>query len=615
MSRNERITENFVREHFKNDPLFDVIKFEEQKSKSNRIIEILKNASKSGKGIGKPEFIITFPSQNINYLIVVECKAIVDEHESLNLNNPKKFAVDGVLHYSKILSKDYTVIGIAVSGEVGDELKISNFKWENGAEIYEDLKTNKLLTISDYLRVFNNDVFTENLKNIDIVQKAIYLNEQFHSYSITENGRCTIVSAILLSLLDNTFKSSYITYENTSDLADGMLEALKRVLNRKGEDNKALIRNKDSMIMEFNKIKNEPIFKQQTIKHKKDEELTIRVVKEDFISYLHKNVFPLITMEDAGIDILGKFYTEFIRYAGSSQKQGLVLTPFHITDLFCDLANITQDSVVYDPCCGSGGFLISAMKRMIQLAGNDYSKRDHIKKHQLVGVERRADMFSYACTNMMFRGDGKSNIYNGDCFNISNTVKNNHAIDTVFLNPPYDVGNAGQMSFVEHGLKMVSKTNGIVVAIVQVSCAIKNEKDLINIKERLLQNHRLLAVISMPNELFSPVGVITVTMVFQANIPNNGFETWFGYLKDDGFEKRKHKGRLDLRKRWDDIRKNFIDAYKNSREVTGMSVKKSVTAKDEWLAEAYMETDYSRLDSNDFISELRKYVSYNVLNQ
>ena len=69
--RELRITEDIVRNHFKNDPLFKSIKFEEQKSYNKRVIDLLQNASKSGKSIGKPEFIISFPTGNIDYLLVV----------------------------------------------------------------------------------------------------------------------------------------------------------------------------------------------------------------------------------------------------------------------------------------------------------------------------------------------------------------------------------------------------------------------------------------------------------------------------------------------------------------------------------------------------------------
>lgn len=94
------------------------------------------------------------------------------------------------------------------------------------------------------------------------------------------------------------------------------------------------------------------------------------------------------------------------------------------------------------------------------------------------------------------------------------------------------------MEFVEHALKVLDeKAEGRVVAIVQFSCAIKDEKDLKAVKQRILAKHHLKAVLSMPDDLFYPVGVVTCIMVFEANKPNTGRKTWFGYFKDDGFEK------------------------------------------------------------------------------
>ncbi len=603
---NERITEDLVRNHFKNDVLHNVIKIEEQKSSNKKIQELLKNASKSGEGVGKPEFIISFPVQNSDFLIVIECKAATSKHESANFDKPKDYAVDGVLHYAKFLSQGFDVLAVAVSGENETELSISTFQWKQNEPSYKNENTSKLLSIHDYLKIFQNDSFSENLKNIDIIQKAVFLNDEFQSYSITENSRCTIVSAILLSLLDNTFKTSYSTCTSSNQLAENLLQALKWVLKNRN------VRNQDSMLGEFQKILNEPIFKQESIKREKENQQTIEVVK-NFVTYLHENVFPLITMEDAGIDVLGKFYTEFIRYAGSSQSQGLVLTPFHVTDFFCDLANITADSYVYDPCCGSGGFLISAMKRMLSLAGNDTEKKNQIKSNQLIGVERRPDMFTYACSNMLFRGDGKSNIYCGDCFNLETQILQNHKPNVVFLNPPYDVGNTGQMEFIEHGLKVLE--SGVVIAIVQMSCAIKNDKNLIAIKKRLLEKHHLKAIISMPDEVFAPVNVVTCIMVWEANKPNQDLETWFSYLKDDGFEKRKHKGRIDVKKKWIGIRTKFVNAYKNSKEIEGLSVKKCVSAIDEWCVEAYMETDYSTLTIEDFQKVVKSFYVFKIINE
>lgn len=119
---NERITEDIVRNHFKSDPLFKSIKFEEQKSYNRKVVDLLQAASKSGKGVGKPEFIISFPTENIDYLLVIECKANLSDHQSQKLDNPKGYAVDGVLHYAKALSVQFDVVAIAVSGQTEQEL-------------------------------------------------------------------------------------------------------------------------------------------------------------------------------------------------------------------------------------------------------------------------------------------------------------------------------------------------------------------------------------------------------------------------------------------------------------------------------------------------------------
>jgi len=606
---NERITEDIVRSHFKNDPLFKSIKFEEQKSFSKRVIDLLQHSSKSGKGIGKPEFIISFPVSNLDYIIVIECKAEVKNHSSKTLDNPENYAVDGVLHYAKTLSREFDVVAIAVSGQTEEELRVSHFIWNKQNEKHKELKSDKeLLAINDYLKLFNNENFSDNLKNIDIIRKAIDLNELYHGYSISETTRCTIVSAILLSLVDTPFRKGYKDYSTTEALGTAMMSAISNVLNT----NK--VKGKANMLGEYSKILNEPLFLELEIKHndKKEREDTIVVIKE-MIDYLHKNVFPLIDMEQTGFDVLGRFYTEFIRYAGNEKSQGLVLTPFHITDLFCDLANVKSNSIIYDPVCGTGGFLIAAMKRMIDLVGNNDKKKDKIKNEQLIGVELRPSMFTYACSNMMLRGDGKSNIYCGDCFQLKATVKKQHSPDVAFLNPPYDVGAARQLEFIEHALQMVGAKNGIVVAIVQTSCCVKNEKEIIAVKERLLLHHRLHAVLSMPDELFNPsASVATSILVFKANEENEGKKTWFGYFKNDGFIKRKHRGRIDSNGLWKDIKQKWTSAYNDLSEIEGLSGMKEVVAEDEWCAEAYLKTDYSTISSENFEKKIKEYISHKV---
>ncbi len=610
---NERITEDIVRQHIKNDALYPSVKLEEQKSTNKRIVELLKGQSKTGgTGDGRPEFIVSFPT-NSNYIIVVECKASIHHHESASRANAKDFAVDGVLHYAKALKEDFNVLAIAVSGEDEHELLVSHFYWKRGQNKYAELPDKKLLGIDDYLQVFEDQFFISDFFTRDIAVKAQILNEEFHQRSITEDKRCTMVSGMLLALINDNFRETYEEQKSIEDLGQNMLAAIDAVFEKE-ED---LVRNRSALIKEFSTLLNEPLFAYESINNTKSHktENTLQTAK-DFISYLNRNVFPLVKHSNIGYDVLGRFYVEFIRYAQSQQKQGLVLTPPHITELFCDLAELRLTDTIYDPCCGTGGFLVAGMQRLFNLAGNDIEKRRNIRSKQLCGVEMRPAMYAYACSNMRFRGDGKSNIYNGDCFLHTALIKKNHKPTVAFLNPPYDVGCDGQMKFIEHALDVLDPSaDGRVVAIVQMSCTIKNDKDLKAVKRRLLAKHHLKAVLSMPDDLFYPVGVVTCIMIFEANKPNAGRKTWFGYFKDDGFEKRKHLGRIDARNKYTDIKQKWLSAYINKEQIPGLSVSQEVTFEDEWCAEAYMETDYSNLSEKDFQNKLNDYIAFQFLNR
>ena len=151
-----------------------------------------------------------------------------------------------------------------------------------------------------------------------------------------------------------------------------------------------------------------------------------------------------------------------------------------------------------------------------------------------------------------------------------------------------------------------------------MSCALEKNK----VKERLMKKHTLVAVMSMPDDLFYPVGVVPCIMVFKAHVPHNpNIETWFGYWKDDGHIKLKKEGRSDYyadhpdstRQCWAEIKTKWVDMFLNQKEIPGISVKHKVMANDEWCVEAYVDTDYSTLKQDDFIEELKKYSVFKIV--
>lgn len=611
---NERITEDLVRNHFKCDPLHGVMKFEEQKTTIPKAKQCLANASKNRTGkVGFPEFVISFPALPDD-IIVVECKADVHFHESTCRDDPSGYAVDGALHYSSFLSQAYNVLSIAVSGTSKAEVQVSSFYQKRDYSCVTN-KDSKLLTIFSYIELFRGIEQAQRIESMEITRTAIVLNEELNAYSIVEHERCTLVSALLLALQNQAFKQSYKSIAATKQLcpmpqrfATAIMTAIRNVL----EDNAIDTGRAHSMMGEYKKITNYPIAKTPKIKKKKSSEEEPNYVLRDLTERLEQSILPLFALGAWGYDVLGRFYREFIRYAGTDKKTGLVLTPQHITEFVGEVVNLNVNDIVYDSCCGTGGFLISSMKQMARLAGNDADKLVYIKQNQLVGMENRTDMFTYACSNMMMSGDGKAHIYQGDSFSPANVKIVKALKPTVaFLNPPYDVGEDGQLEFIEGALSCL-QPGGRCAAIVQMSCATSTRKATVRIRERLIAKHQLLGVFSMPNDLFYPVGVITCIMVFQAHHPHPpDYKVFFGYFKDDGFRKTKHIGRVD-QGRWNEIKGHWLSSFVNRESEPGHSVLQAVAAADEWCAEAYMETDYSTIRKEDFESALREYVAFQV---
>lgn len=594
---NERITEDIVREHFKNDNLFKVNKviLEEQSSKNTRINALLKNASKSGSGKGYPEFIIQYNEKN-NVLIVVECKADITKHQSENGKNYKDYAVDGVLLYSSFLSKEYDVIAIAVSGTKKENLKVSHYLQLKGTqEAHSIFKNDKLLPLNDYILGYQTDERKFNQDFQELLKYSKMLNDSLHSLKVKESDRSLLISGTLIALSDEAFLHSYKLKEPKP-----LTELLVSTINEK----LASVQTKY-----INDIKTSFTFiTTHTILSTQNEKL------KEIISEIDNKINNFIKTYRY-FDTLGQFYIEFLRYANNDKGLGIVLTPPHITELFTDIANVNKDSIVLDTCTGTGGFLISAMKKMIIDASGDKEKELEIKSKQIIGVELQHDIYSLLCSNMYIHGDGRSNLIKDSCFSENAKIGVSLFKPNVgFLNPPYksNKDDIEELEFVLNNLEQLEK-GSYCIAIIPMSCVLAQKGIRLSLKEKILQNHTLEAVFSMPDELFhnSNVTVVTAVLVIKAKEkhPSN-YKTYFGYWKNDGFIKIKNLGRVDFYNRWETTKKYWLENFRNKDTVIGHSIKKSIIAKDEWCAEAYIDTDYNILTDELFIKNIKQYLTY-----
>ncbi|MCB4208209.1 class I SAM-dependent DNA methyltransferase [Arthrobacter sp. UM1] len=593
---NERITEDLVDERLRALGFYDDderIVVEKQQSVVQAIRRGLSKASKTGKGksAGYPEFIITSPGTP-DMVVLVECKADVRYHRSAKRNLAKDYAVDGVLHYARHLTAHYTVISIAVSGTPQSN-EWSFFVTPKGTTQEHDLVSpmgapiTEMIGLNDLFAAASFDPKVQKRREQDLIAFSMEMHEFMRDEAeLEEKEKPLAVAGTLIALKDQIFAKTYDSYP-ASDLPEFWIQSIKRVIKEANLPVSKL----ENITQPFTNIQVHPELRKPTKGYPKG-------LLNEIVSMLAEKVMPFLTIYQ-DFDVVGAFYGEFLKYTGGDGKGlGIVLTPKHVTELFGLIANVGKDDKVLDICAGTGGFLISAMVQMTRSATTEAEVED-IKKNQLIGVEQNPTMYALAASNMILRGDGKANLYQGSCFDpaIFAGVKK-HKANIGMINPPYakTKEDLHELRFVEQMLDALD-VGGTGIAIVPMSCATAASV----YKRDLLKKHTLEAVMSMPPEVFYPVGVITCIMVFRARVPHEKSKrkTWFGYWRDDTFIKVKNLGRVDRNHTWATVRDRWVEMYRNREVNPDEAVMQKVEADDEWVAEAYMETDYSSLGPSD----------------
>lgn len=575
-------------------------------SKLNKdIIKALSKASKEQTGKqGFPDRI--YFSKKENLLILVEEKPNIRQH---NLDNIKDGAIAGIKWFlsffnNKIFS-EYKILGIAVSGDLYKEYehKFTCFIIEKN-EIKLLPQITNFIPKNNFLAVFNN--FNEEEAIIEISRVSKKINKLLRN--IDSQKRPILLSVLMISLYktpNNNFSKKY-PLSNGSEILGELYPTVERVLlDQKIPLEKILV-----LKGELESIKN-------------DKTLCDTEILKDILTELDTIIIPLIQNRfstNSNYDIMGRFYEEFLRYAGvSNVKKGIVLTPRHITTLFTKLIPIKTDDIIVDICCGTGAFLIAGMNKIISMI--EKSERTDkveaikkVKENQLLGFELNTTMYICAISNMLFRGDGKSKIYNLDSINDTTATEIlNKVKPTIgFINPPYsgkenkEDPTPKEITFLK---KLLDNCSKYVIVIAPLSMYFKDDK----IREEMLKKHSLKYVINMPKDLFQPNAMShTAIAVFETNIPHNYEEDVIFYdLRDDGFVLSKNKGRTDFYNKWIKIEKQLINTLNGNGHFDDIiSIRKKISRLDEWCVYAHSKNDYSNLSVNDFIKTIFDYLIF-----
>lgn len=516
-------------------------------------------------------------------------------------------------------------------------------------------------TAMDTMAYYTTLFETNRQNNREKVLKNTYaLNELLHKKDIDEKLRSQFVGTTLL------YVKSVIAKLGISDINE---ETTAQLRNHWATFDAPQIRTgiettlNDLLDGSNNKEKKIKLLRTNVVGDQKVKKLAL----DDWLDILIAIVSGIYAYIDEdsseGQDLLNLFFIAFNKYTGKADKNQ-AFTPDHITEFACRVTGVNRNSRIFDGACGSGSFLVQGMVKaladctnMSGTQGQKEAQQDKIKREHIYGVEVEEQAYGLATTNMLIHGDGNSNIAFGSLFD-SKKFFHQADPDIILMNPPFNAKPIGipdsyktnwgkaktgkedptkGMVFVQFISDCVAEANAErmrnnqstktikMAVILPVVAAIGANKILKEAKQRLLINNTLEAVFTLPNEIFYPgASASACMMVFTLGQPHHDPETdepnkatFFGYFKDDAHKKKKNLGRIEQfdknnASKWKAVEDKWLKLFRNKTVEAGMSAMQEVTHADEWLVEAYMETDYSRLTINDFQNTVNNYLAYLV---
>ena len=366
------------------------------------------------------------------------------------------------------------------------------------------------------------------------IQAAERINGILHEGGINKNDRAKTIAALLLAVLE---QAPSLDTELPVLIAD--INARSRaILGKHGK-------------LDFGPFMN-ILPPTNTTNHVKFKIALVKTIQE-------LNNLNIKSAMNSSTDVLGQFYEVFLKYGNGAKEIGIVLTPRHITRFAAEVLNIGPNDFVLDPACGTGGFLVAAFDRVRRLGTE--GQLNQFKQHNLFGIEQESAIAALAIVNMIFRGDGKNNIVEGNCFTTHLQAKSvaNHpsaeyskttaptgteAITKVLMNPPFALrGSVDQeYKFVSRALAMMAD-GGVLFSLVPLGCLFRSGQEKVWRTDELLAKNTLLAVITLSHELFYPAALKQVAAI----VVRKGFShpeaqhVFWGRIANDGHIKVKSK--------------------------------------------------------------------------
>ncbi len=322
-------------------------------------------------------------------------------------------------------------------------------------------------------------------------------------------------------------------------------------------------------------------------------------------------VFELLEEDDNGfMDSLGDMYEYLLSEISSSGKNGQFRTPRHIIKMITQLVDPQIGEKVFDPSCGTAGFLVSAYTYMLQpytpkdgkLGANltDSDLWDTLSEKTFFGNDSDISMIRISMMNMMLHDIEKPDIKQIDTLSKRYNEKDKYQV--VLANPPFkgsidkeDKSEVFKINSTKTELLFVDLISrvldigGRAGVIIPDGVLFGSSKAHKTLRQNLLENNELKAVISMPSGVFKPyAGVSTAVLIFVKG--GSTSKVWFYDMQTDGYsldDKRNKQEENDI--------PDILEQYKNKENSSYTNSKK------------HFFVDVAEIVENDYDLSINRY--------
>lgn len=281
-------------------------------------------------------------------------------------------------------------------------------------------------------------------------------------------------------------------------------------------------------------------------------------------------------------DIKGEAFEYFLKSVTNGNKDlGEYFTPRHIIMLMIRILNPKYGETIYDPFCGTGGFLLGAFKYLSSQTAASHQEIDETLKKKTIFGRELTSTARIAKMNMILFGDGHNNVEQID--SLEHPIKEKH--DIVMSNIPYsqktkagkyypiptspDSKSDGDLVCIQHIWKSL-KPEGRAAVIVPETFLYKGGKTK-EVREFIVKQASELNIISLPRGVFMPYTPEKTNILYFKKGDNHFNNCLFFAIQNDGFELNANRkpipGRSDITK--------CLNVWDDRKEIQGVSTLQS----------------------------------------